>query len=45
VSVIMNVDYLKLSGEQQAESVEQSASIPLESLTLDPFANTRDSRF
>jgi len=41
----MNVDYLKLSGEQQAEGVEQSASIPLESLTLDPFANTRDSRF
>ena len=41
----MNVDYLKLSGEQQAESVEQSASIPLDSLTLDPFANTRDSRF
>jgi MSHA biogenesis protein MshM len=30
---------------QQAESVEQSISIPLASLVLDPFANTRDSRF
>jgi type II secretory pathway predicted ATPase ExeA len=41
----MNVDYLRLPDEQQAGRVEQSASIPLESLTLDPFANTRDSRF
>ena len=41
----MSVNYLRLSGEQQTENVEQSASIPLESLTLDPFANTRDSRF
>jgi general secretion pathway protein A len=45
MSLIMNVDYLRLSDEQRAEHVEQSASIPLESLALDPFANTRDSRF
>jgi len=41
----MNVDYLTLSGAQQAENLEQPAPIPLESLVLDPFANTRDSRF
>lgn len=41
----MNVDYIRLSTEEQAEVMEQSVSIPLESLTLDPFANTRDSRF
>ena len=41
----MNVDYLSLSGTQQTEKMEQSTSIPLESLILDPFANTRDSRF
>jgi len=41
----MNVDYLRLSDEQRVESMGQSVSVPLESLTLDPFANTRDSRF
>ena len=41
----MNVDYLTLSGVQQTENLEQPAPIPLESLVLDPFANTRDSRF
>jgi general secretion pathway protein A len=41
----MNVDYLRPAVEQQAEKMQQAASIPLESLTLDPFANTRDSRF
>ena len=41
----MNVDYLRVSDKQQTEDVEQFTSIPLESLNLDPFANTRDSRF
>ena len=41
----MNVDYLRPSGEQRADKVERPASIALESLLLDPFANTRDSRF
>ena len=41
----MSVDYLSLSGTEQTEKMEQSTSIPLESLILDPFANTRDSRF
>ena len=41
----MNVEYLSLSGARQTEKMEQSTSIPLESFTVDPFANTRDSRF
>ena len=41
----MNVDYLRLSGEQRTEELEQPTPISLESLLLDPFANTRDSRF
>jgi len=41
----MNVDYLSLSGTQQRENLEQATPIPLESLIIDPFANTRDSRF
>jgi len=45
VSLIMNVDYLRVTDERPTEGVEQSVSIPLESLALDPFANTRDSRF
>ncbi len=41
----MGVDYLKQAGDDLSESAVQSAPISLESLTLDPFANTRDSRF
>ena len=41
----MNVDYSTLSGAQQTKNLEQPAPIPFESLGLDPFANTRDSRF
>jgi len=41
----MNVDYLTQPDEQKAANLEQNASISLDSLTLDPFANTRDSRF
>ena len=41
----MNVDYLKPTTETQAEKILQAGSIPLQSLMLDPFENTRDSRF
>ena len=41
----MNVEKIRPSQQQCSTEVEQPAMIPLESLTLDPFANTRDSRF
>ena len=41
----MNVEKIRPSEKQCSTEAEQPAMIPLESLTLDPFANTRDSRF
>jgi len=41
----MNVEYLGKSPDGHSEDTSRSATIPLESPTTDPFANTRDSRF
>lgn len=41
----MSVEYLKKSLDSHSEGTPRLATIPLETLTTDPFANTRDSRF
>jgi len=41
----MNVENIRPSDKQTSTDVEQPTTISLESLALDPFANTRDSRF
>ncbi len=41
----MNIEYLKESHDTQSGGGSRLAAISLNSLTTDPFANTRDSRF
>lgn len=41
----MSIEHLKKSLDGHSEDAPKLATIPLESLTTDPFANTRDSRF